>query len=429
MSEEQGASDKAIEGLNTQSVKLSRDDILMDEKNSDSSMRGRSPSDYLSRTSSDSRHSEEVNDAELATEDDDEEQIARLSTTSAKVMAITKKRSLTDRNDQNETPSVMRKSSSKNAAVAGAQKGDRKRSVRFDGNTKAESVSDKSTNSIELDYDDYNYTEEDTSETTHEDIKGGGSIKFIKHTASVLSSLFVDIDAEPDAVDRESYERKSIMEIVEKQELAMTYEQFWSDVGNRKVLRICYHITRSILFWILYTAIIFLEPFLCSYDPYKRKSVWDTQKVFIGIASVGLIFQLGGLMYVKKRDTQFKKQKRISHWLIFTSTRKSSSFVLESTCLLCGWVFIWDYPGIAALRCFRLFRIMWFHELPEALLRPVKTGLNDYLLGPKATDTLFKVMKFASKSLERMSQEMFYLSESTRGGFVLVFLLFYSKYS
>ena len=71
---------------------------------------------------------------------------------------------------------------------------------------------------------------------------------------------------------------------------------------------------------------------------------------------------------------------------------------------------------------------MWFHELPEALLRPVKVGLNDYLLGPKATDTLFKVMKFASKSLERMSQEMFYLSESTRGGFVLVFLLFYSKY-
>ena len=46
----------------------------------------------------------------------------------------------------------------------------------------------------------------------------------------------------------------------------------------------------------------------------------------------------------------------------------------------------------------------------------------------ETVDLALKVMEFASRTLESMGQEMFYLSRKTRGGFILVFIMFYSAY-
>ena len=33
--------------------------------------------------------------------------------------------------------------------------------------------------------------------------------------------------------------------------------------------------------------------------------------------------------------------------------------LLEFICLVHGWIFIFNRPGLAVLRCFRLFRVLW----------------------------------------------------------------------
>jgi hypothetical protein len=48
--------------------------------------------------------------------------------------------------------------------------------------------------------------------------------------------------------------------------------------------------------------------------------------------------------------------------------------------------------------------------------------------GNERTLLVLKVCKFASKCLSNMAQEMFFLTDETRGGFILMVLLFYSAY-
>jgi hypothetical protein len=43
--------------------------------------------------------------------------------------------------------------------------------------------------------------------------------------------------------------------------------------------------------------------------------------------------------------------------------RTSGEYVLSFLSLLNGWVFIFYKPGIASLRCFRVFRLLWFYQI------------------------------------------------------------------
>ena len=86
-----------------------------------------------------------------------------------------------------------------------------------------------------------------------------------------------------------------------------------------------------------------------------------------------------------------------------------------------------------------MFRILYYHELPKAVegleekgvLEAVKEALAWLLYlfgGEKTTELVLKVCKFASNCLQNMAQEMFFLTEQTRGGFILMVMLFYSAY-
>jgi len=86
---------------------------------------------------------------------------------------------------------------------------------------------------------------------------------------------------------------------------------------------------------------------------------------------------------------------------------------------------------MATLRCFRAFRILWFHDLPPEVLEPLKRALGIFLTpigGRGFVDLFFKVMKFATVSLSHLGQEMIFLTKKSRGGFILMVLLFYTAY-
>lgn len=92
-----------------------------------------------------------------------------------------------------------------------------------------------------------------------------------------------------------------------------------------------------------------------------------------------------------------------------------------------------------------MFRILYYHELPtghtaehpteKGVLEAVKDVLDKlhYFVGgakqrAQQTELVLRVSKFASNCLQNMAQEMFFLTDQTRGGFILMVMLFYSAY-
>ncbi len=68
-----------------------------------------------------------------------------------------------------------------------------------------------------------------------------------------------------------------------------------------------------------------------------------------------------------------------------------------------------------------------YHELPSDVLETLKNVLS-YGLGRELVDLMFRVMKFATRSLSHLGQEMLFLTKKSRGGFILMFMLFYIAY-
>ena len=75
---------------------------------------------------------------------------------------------------------------------------------------------------------------------------------------------------------------------------------------------------------------------------------------------------------------------------------------------------------------FFLFFSHRFYEV-EVFKSSVEYGLNP-ILGPKFVSRLFKVLKFAIKALSALGNEMFRLTNATRGGMLLMMVFFYSAF-
>lgn len=201
----------------------------------------------------------------------------------------------------------------------------------------------------------------------------------------------------------------------------------FEDMRKMKFFRLCYTITSWHIYWLVYTFIIIVEPFLISQNPYKNPSIWRGQQFLLLFSTFLFTVQYFGSLYLVKKMLQEERSGHVTHWEMWKSSTLSPPFYLEIACFACGWVFIWQFPGIASLRCFRFLRIFWYYDLPEPILGPVKTFFA-YFAGLETVELSLKVMEFASRTLESMGQEMFYLSKKTRGGFILVFIMFFSSY-
>lgn len=60
-----------------------------------------------------------------------------------------------------------------------------------------------------------------------------------------------------------------------------------------------------------------------------------------------------GTMSSKMDESSFQP----ASFLAFFSSE--GEYILEGAMLLLGWVLIFWYPGLATLRCFRVFRLLW----------------------------------------------------------------------
>lgn len=208
---------------------------------------------------------------------------------------------------------------------------------------------------------------------------------------------------------------------------AQQVRNIFEDFRKMKFFRLCYTITSWHIYWVIYTFIIIIEPFMISQNPYRYRSMWMGQQTLLIFSSILFAIQYLGSLYLVKKMLQEERNGHVTHWEMWKSSTLSPPFYLEIACFACGWIFIWQFPGIASLRCFRFLRIFWYYDLPEPILGPVKTFFA-YFAGLETVELSLKVMEFASRTLESMGQEMFYLSKRTRGGFILVFIMFFSSY-
>lgn len=220
----------------------------------------------------------------------------------------------------------------------------------------------------------------------------------------------------------------------------------YSDVRRGDLWKACYDITMHPIFWIIVTALVCSEPCLCSYDPYEYDGVLTASWVILAVSTVCFVIQVSGRTYIlderallekaQELHSRHNKNMQFDADAATSGTNKlvtvarimfGGSFVLELGCLAIGWIFLFYLPGIAALRSFRMMRVLWYHELPPQIQEPLKGGIS-MIIGRDLTNLVFKVMKFATMTLSHLGQEMLFLTKKSRGGFVLMVILFFMAY-
>lgn len=104
---------------------------------------------------------------------------------------------------------------------------------------------------------------------------------------------------------------------------------------------------------------------------YPRGLILNIQISVLSVSSLLYVIQLIGVaskewekihaMQLSMNDgivpiVSMKDMKVLKLFLFFTAEEE---YTFEFGCLLWGWVFIFRYPGIAVLRCFRVYRLLW----------------------------------------------------------------------
>ena len=216
------------------------------------------------------------------------------------------------------------------------------------------------------------------------------------------------------------------------------------DLKNLNFRRFCYDLYCVSLFWVLVSACAITEPVLCSLrKPDSTVGInYGLQCLVLALSTSLLVFQVIANMYileeyderwiVKKqgvdKDSSSFKSFQLQLLMCFEVCTTGSIF-LECVCILGGWICIYYHPGISALRCFRVLRILYFHQLPRQILYKIE---KLWYISPFGMVCEFHLVeracKFASQCLTNLTQEMFFLTSKTRGGFVLMFLLFYTAF-
>ncbi len=138
---------------------------------------------------------------------------------------------------------------------------------------------------------------------------------------------------------------------------------------KRSVAKLCQRCTNSFTFWLIVGLVTLFEPVLCS--RYPSGIIWLMQLCLLILSSFLYLIQLVGVAskeWEKISEIQqqmrgqartvieLKNQSIVKLFLFFTA---EVEHMFEFACLLLGWALIFTYPGIAVLRCFRVFRLLW----------------------------------------------------------------------
>jgi len=128
--------------------------------------------------------------------------------------------------------------------------------------------------------------------------------------------------------------------------------------------------TSSFAFWSLVAVCAAAEPICCSYYPTVLNLF--VQAVILAMSTFLYLVQLTGVastewekiiviealsgfesVNINKAVKDFTPLKLL---VFFTA---EGEYILEGFMLTVGWILIFWHPGLAALRCFRVFRLLW----------------------------------------------------------------------
>lgn len=136
-----------------------------------------------------------------------------------------------------------------------------------------------------------------------------------------------------------------------------------------KLKRFCQYCTGTFFFWLLVAACTLIEPILCSNKPIRN--IWWAQVYVLAISSGLYVIQLIGVasrewdkivMIQALSATSTGMVIPVTNFTplkIFIFFSAEGEYILEFCCLFGGWMTIFVYPGLAVLRCFRVFRLLW----------------------------------------------------------------------
>mmetsp|Transcript_13341 Transcript_13341/g.18290 ORF Transcript_13341/g.18290 Transcript_13341/m.18290 type:complete len:806 (+) Transcript_13341:13-2430(+) len=206
------------------------------------------------------------------------------------------------------------------------------------------------------------------------------------------------------------------------------------------IKNICQWFTSHGFFWFIVAFCAIAEPILCSKRPEGNYLL--AQKIVLSISTVCFMIQLIGVastewesilsveanpgMILPYSELVIQKMNHMTLLKIFIFFTAEGEYILEFGCLSMGWIFLFNNPGIAVLRCFRVFRLLWFYDLK--VFKDAVHYCFDRFVGKDFVRRVFNIFKFAVKSLSALGNEMFRLTNATRGGLLLMAVFFYSAY-
>lgn len=134
--------------------------------------------------------------------------------------------------------------------------------------------------------------------------------------------------------------------------------------------RFCQSCTRNYYFWVSVGLFALLEPILCS--RYPTPPLLTGQAFVLAVSTVLYIIQLIGVATREWEKIVIIKAMSNFHTISITNTMQDftvlklliffgaeGEYVLEGAMIFLGWALIYYHPGLATLRCFRVFRILW----------------------------------------------------------------------
>jgi len=213
-------------------------------------------------------------------------------------------------------------------------------------------------------------------------------------------------------------------------------QKLWYERLNllNKFKRMCQWCTGTFLFWVAVGAFSSVEPILCSYRPVGI--VFLAQLAVLTTSSILYVIQLVGcasrewdkivMIQAMSSSRTIVTVQDFTPFKVFIFFSAEGEYILEFCCLLGGWLTIFIRPGLAVLRCFRVFRLLWFYEVP--VFKTSVEDLFDPVFGAEFVARCFKVLKFSINALTALGNEMFRLTNATRGGLLLMMMFFYSAF-
>lgn len=188
------------------------------------------------------------------------------------------------------------------------------------------------------------------------------------------------------------------------------------------LLSLCIYLTNQFWFWMAVVLFTIGEPFLCAWnDPIMFMVQWLVLSINSGLFAVQFLSEIGTSWKDMKKVTPAEQVKKSSFIFLFRG-----EFLVELICIGVGWSFIFIRVGVAILRCFRVFRLLWLYDI-KVFREPVVKFFDPYI-GAQAVNQWFLVFKFGLNSLTALGNELIGFTAKTRGGLFLLLLVFFMSY-